>query len=252
MRVERDIAIDASREEIWELVAEPCDYDRFWHGLTRLERKNDEKGLGARYALRMRIGSADVGGLVEIVECDEAADMAWTSITGLDHRARWRLREADDGRTKVTLRLSWDAPGLLGTVADRLAGADGGANSGANASESGTRARGRGGQGTGERRGRQEPAREGGVRAGQREDPDRGRGDPPDAAGSPLPRAADAPEVGPQPGRGSDLARRALPGGHDDRRRARHAELLARSTRGRMRSRTRSRTRVSARATAWA
>jgi acyl-CoA synthetase (AMP-forming)/AMP-acid ligase II/carbon monoxide dehydrogenase subunit G len=122
MRVERDIAIDASREEIWELVAEPCNYDRFWHGLTRLERKNDVKGLGARYALRMRIGSADVGGLVEIVECDEAADMAWTSITGLDHRARWRLRDADDGRTRVTLRLSWDAPGLLGTVADRLAG----------------------------------------------------------------------------------------------------------------------------------
>jgi len=121
MRVEREIAIDASREEIWELVAEPDNYDRIWHGLTRLERKNDERGLGARYALRMRIGSADIGGLIEIVECDEPADMAWTSITGIDHRARWRLREADDGRTKVTLRLSWDSPGgLLGSAADRL------------------------------------------------------------------------------------------------------------------------------------
>jgi acyl-CoA synthetase (AMP-forming)/AMP-acid ligase II/uncharacterized protein YndB with AHSA1/START domain len=121
MRVERDILIDASGEEIWKLVSEPDNYDRFWHDLTRLERKNDVKGLGARYALRMRIGSADIGGLVEIVECDENADMAWTSITGIDHRARWRLREADDGRTKVTLRLSWDSPGgLLGSAADRL------------------------------------------------------------------------------------------------------------------------------------
>ncbi len=121
MRVEREILIDASREEIWELVAEPDNYDRFWHELTRLERKNDEKGLGARYALRMRIGSADIGGLVEIVECDEQADMAWTSITGIDHRARWRLRDADDGRTRVVLRLSWDSPGgLLGSAADRL------------------------------------------------------------------------------------------------------------------------------------
>jgi acyl-CoA synthetase (AMP-forming)/AMP-acid ligase II/carbon monoxide dehydrogenase subunit G len=120
MRVERDITIDASREEIWEHVANPDTYDRFWHGLTRLDRKNDAQGLGARFALRMRVGSADLGGLIEIVECDEPADMAWTSITGLDHRARWRLRETDDGRTKVTLRLSWDAPGLLGTVADRL------------------------------------------------------------------------------------------------------------------------------------
>jgi fatty-acyl-CoA synthase len=121
MRVERDIRIDASPEEIWELVRDPGTYGRFWHGLTRLDRKNKEEGLGARFSIRMRIGSADIGGLVEIVECDEAADMAWTSITGIDHRVRWRLREADDGRTKVTLRLSWDSPGgLLGSVADRV------------------------------------------------------------------------------------------------------------------------------------
>jgi acyl-CoA synthetase (AMP-forming)/AMP-acid ligase II/carbon monoxide dehydrogenase subunit G len=122
MRAERDINIDAPPEKIWELVSSPDNYGRFWHGLTRLERKNKEEALGARFALRMRIGSADVGGLIEVVECDENADMAWTSITGIDHRVRWRLREADDGRTRVTLRLSWDSPGgLLGNVADRLA-----------------------------------------------------------------------------------------------------------------------------------
>jgi acyl-CoA synthetase (AMP-forming)/AMP-acid ligase II/uncharacterized protein YndB with AHSA1/START domain len=122
MRVERNILIDASPEEIWELVSDPGNYGSFWHELTRLERKNDEHGLGARFALRMRIGSADVGGLIEVVECDEGADMAWTSITGIDHRVRWRLREADDGRTKVVLRLSWDSPGgLLGSAADRVA-----------------------------------------------------------------------------------------------------------------------------------
>ncbi|MET0810495.1 MAG: AMP-binding protein [Thermoleophilaceae bacterium] len=122
MRVERDILIDASPEEIWALVSEPDNYGSFWHELTRLERKNDEHGLGARFALRMRIGSADVGGLIEVVERDEGADMAWTSITGIDHRVRWRLREADDGRTRVVLRLSWDSPGgLLGSAADRVA-----------------------------------------------------------------------------------------------------------------------------------
>ena len=122
MRVERDIAIDAAPEQIWELVSNPDNYDGFWHGITRLERRNKKDGLGARFTIRMRIGSADIGGLVEIVECDENADLAWTSITGIDHRVRWRLRESDDGRTKVTLRLSWDSPGgLLGNVADRLA-----------------------------------------------------------------------------------------------------------------------------------
>ena len=121
MRVEKNISVDAPREAIWELVADPDNYPRFWHGLTRLDRKNEERGKGARFALRMRVGSADVGGLIEIVEYDEPADMAWHSITGIDHRARWRLREAEDGRTKVTLRLSWDSPGgLLGMAADRL------------------------------------------------------------------------------------------------------------------------------------
>ena len=89
MRVERDIAIDASREEAWDLVSEPDNYSRFWHGLTRLDRKNDEHGCGARFAMRMRVGSADIGGLIEIVEFDEPADMAWHSITGIDHRVRW-------------------------------------------------------------------------------------------------------------------------------------------------------------------
>ena len=37
--------IDASREEIWELVSDPDNYPRFWHGLTRLDRKNDEQRL---------------------------------------------------------------------------------------------------------------------------------------------------------------------------------------------------------------
>jgi acyl-CoA synthetase (AMP-forming)/AMP-acid ligase II/uncharacterized protein YndB with AHSA1/START domain len=121
MRVEREIAIDAPRERVWELVSNPDNYEGIWHGLTRLERKNEEEGLGARFAMRMRVGSADIGGLIEIVEFDENCDMAWTSITGIDHRARWRLRDADDGRTRVVLRLSWDAPGgLLGMAADRL------------------------------------------------------------------------------------------------------------------------------------
>ena len=122
MRVDREIRIDAPPERIWELVSNPDNYDRFWHGLTRLERRNTDEGKGARFALRMRIGSADVGGEIEVVEFYENSDMAWTSITGIDHRVRWRLREADDGRTRVILRLSWDSPGgLLGNVADRLA-----------------------------------------------------------------------------------------------------------------------------------
>ena len=123
MRVEKSILIDASREDVWELISDPCKYSRFMSGLTRVTLKSPERetGLGARYNVHFRIGSAEVGGLVEIVECDEPADLAWTSVTGIDQRMRWRLRETDDACTRVTLRLAYDAPGgILGAVSEQV------------------------------------------------------------------------------------------------------------------------------------
>jgi acyl-CoA synthetase (AMP-forming)/AMP-acid ligase II/uncharacterized membrane protein len=123
MRVEEQVIVEAPREQVWELVADPTIYPRFMTGVTRFDPEAEEgpAELGDRYAMRMRVGSAEVGGLVEIVECDAPNDLAWTSITGIDQRGRWRLRDAGDGRTRVVLRLSYTAPGgLLGTVTDRL------------------------------------------------------------------------------------------------------------------------------------
>jgi len=122
MRVERQIEIDAPREDVWEAIADPENLSRFMYGMTRFDREGDiDHGLGYRFSMRIRVGSADLGGLVEIVEFEEPRDLAWTNITGLDHRVRFRLRVCPDGRTKVTLRLSYDAPGgVLATVADRL------------------------------------------------------------------------------------------------------------------------------------
>jgi acyl-CoA synthetase (AMP-forming)/AMP-acid ligase II/carbon monoxide dehydrogenase subunit G len=122
MRIEKRCVIDASREEVWEKVKNPASYQDFMHNFTRSEPEGDvEEGKGARYSMRMRVGSADVGGLVEVVEYDEPGDLAWTSVTGIDQRGRWRLRELPDGSTRVTLRLSYDAPGgILATLADRL------------------------------------------------------------------------------------------------------------------------------------
>jgi acyl-CoA synthetase (AMP-forming)/AMP-acid ligase II/uncharacterized membrane protein len=120
VRVEESTAIEASPEAVWELVSDPSQYPSFMSGITRFDIEGDqETGPGARYMMRMHVGSAHVGGLVEIVEYDEPNDMAWTSVTGIDQRGRWRLREQDDGTTLVTLRLSYTAPGtFLSTIAD--------------------------------------------------------------------------------------------------------------------------------------
>jgi uncharacterized membrane protein len=60
--------------------------------------------------------------LIEVVEFDELRDLAWVGITGVTLRGRIRLREAGEGKTKVTFRLSYQAPGgLLAYLADRVA-----------------------------------------------------------------------------------------------------------------------------------
>jgi uncharacterized membrane protein len=81
-------------------------------GVTRWEVSGDqERGLGARYRNLMRVRSAEVGGLVEVVEYDPPRDLAWTSVTGLDQRGRWRVRQRSENRTHVELRLSYGVAG---------------------------------------------------------------------------------------------------------------------------------------------
>ena len=124
MRIERETIIRAPRERVWELAGDPRRYDSFMDGITMRGPEGndeDEPGVGSRYSMRMRVGSADIGGPVELVEHDPPRDLAWTSITGIDQRGRIRVRDAGEGLTKVTLRLSYGSPGgLLGVVADRL------------------------------------------------------------------------------------------------------------------------------------
>jgi fatty-acyl-CoA synthase len=122
MRIEESVSIDASPEEIWAIVTDPAQYLKFADSITRWTPEGDrDRGLGARYSMRMRAGSAEVGGLVEVVEWDECCDMAWNSVTGIDQRGRWRLRSQEDGTTKVSLRLSYHAPGgILGMISDQV------------------------------------------------------------------------------------------------------------------------------------
>jgi uncharacterized membrane protein len=122
MRVDEQIVVEASRQTVWDYVTDPKNYPVFFAGITRWEVEGRKRrGIGARYRMLMHVASADVGGLVEVVEYDEPRDMAWTGVLGIDQRGRWRLRERGPSRTVVMLRLSYASPGgLLGLIADRL------------------------------------------------------------------------------------------------------------------------------------
>jgi uncharacterized membrane protein len=124
MRVGAQIDIAAPPQVVWSIVTDPARYLHFMDGVTRWEVVSEhDRGLGARYKSLMRVRSAEVGGLVEVVEYDEPRDLAWTSVTGIDQRGRWRLRERDANRTRVELRLSYGiaGAGIGGWLAEQLA-----------------------------------------------------------------------------------------------------------------------------------
>ena len=125
MRLNHSIVISAPRQMVWDYITEPSNYLHFMSGITRWEVVGSKRsGLGARYRMLLRVGSAEVGGLIEIVEFLRDADLAWTSITGIDQRGRWRLRPGNDGRSTVTtLRLSYGVAGsgFSGWVAEHVA-----------------------------------------------------------------------------------------------------------------------------------
>lgn len=124
MRATAATTISAPIETVWAVVSDPEQALSFMSGVTRWEIESDEPvGLGARYRMLLRVGSAEVGGLIEIVEWDPPQELAWTSITGVDQRGRWRLRSVAPGRTKAEIRLAAGVAGsgIAGWVAERIA-----------------------------------------------------------------------------------------------------------------------------------
>jgi uncharacterized membrane protein len=125
VRTSASAVVPAPVESVWEIVSDPERALSFMSGVTRWEVVGDEPtGLGARYRMLLRVGSAEVGGLIEIVEWDPPRELAWHSVTGVDQRGRWRLRPAPGGRTRAEIRLAYGVAGsgIPGWIAERITG----------------------------------------------------------------------------------------------------------------------------------
>jgi uncharacterized membrane protein len=124
MRVASSVTVLAPIEQVWSFVSDPGRALSFMSGVTRWEVAGDVRtGLGARYRVLLRIGAAEIGGLIEVVEWEKPREFAWTSVTGIDQRGRWRLRELSRGRTKVELRMAYGVAGsgFWGWLAEQVA-----------------------------------------------------------------------------------------------------------------------------------
>jgi uncharacterized membrane protein len=131
MRVNASVIVRAPREQVWKKVTDPHAYLEFMSGVTRWDLEGevgdpdppDEIELGSRIRMLMQVGSAEVGGLIEVVECNGGKDLAWSSVTGVDQRGRWRLREVDENITRAELRFNFGVAGsgIGGMLAERVA-----------------------------------------------------------------------------------------------------------------------------------
>jgi uncharacterized membrane protein len=123
MRLKRSVVVDVDPHRVWKHVSDPGCYPEFMANLERWETVTEGPvGVGSRYTVHWKVGSVPIGGVIEVSEFDEARDLAWIGITGVTMRGRFRLRDDGDGATKVTFRLSYEAPGgILGLLADRVA-----------------------------------------------------------------------------------------------------------------------------------
>lgn len=122
MRVVASIDVAAPPAALWRHITDPESIASFFSGVTRWELAGErDTGVGARYRMLLRVGSVEIGGLIEVVEWDELRDLAWTSVLGVDQRGRWRLRARGSGGTHVELRLSYGVAGagLLGWLAEQ-------------------------------------------------------------------------------------------------------------------------------------
>jgi fatty-acyl-CoA synthase len=119
MRIEARLPVAATPGQAWAVVSDPCVIGALSDTLIVEELEPGSKaGVGTRYRALLHVGPVPVGGNVEIIEFDEPHDMAWTTLTGVDHRLRVRLRDRDGGGSWLTVRFAYDSPGLLGSVAD--------------------------------------------------------------------------------------------------------------------------------------
>jgi hypothetical protein len=119
MRIEERIEVDAAPGRVWKLIQDPAALTGLDAGLTvEPDPETPNGGLRARYRLLMHVGPVPIGADVEIVEFTPDRDLAWTSLTGIDHRFRLRLRELGPNRTRLILRFGYSSPGPLGILAD--------------------------------------------------------------------------------------------------------------------------------------
>ncbi len=122
MRVAQTIHIEREPKEVFALVGDPARYGDFLAGMTTWKPLTEPStGVGARYRTLMKVGSVEVGGVVEVMRWEEPVCIEWSASQGVRQGGRWLLAPVD-GTTELRLEIDYDiGGGLVGRLVERLA-----------------------------------------------------------------------------------------------------------------------------------
>src|SRR5438093_13534236 len=122
MRVSQTIVIEREPKKVFALIDDPGRYQSFFAGITMWKALSDPAtGVGARYRILMKVGSVEVGGLVEVTRWEEPTCIEWTAYQGVRQSGRWLLAPVD-GTTELRFEIDYDiGGGLIGRFVERIA-----------------------------------------------------------------------------------------------------------------------------------
>ena len=122
MLLHRSVLIRRDPAEVFALLADLEQYQRFFRGVTRWQPCTDQlTGEGAAFRVLMQVGSIEAGGTIRITQWREPTTIAWEAERGTRQQGRWVLESVGEG-TRLSLEIGFDLAGPLRWPVERLAG----------------------------------------------------------------------------------------------------------------------------------
>ena len=122
MRISQKVRIDRPPADVFKLIGDQTRHQSFLAGATTFKPVTEQtQGVGARFRVLMKVGSVEIGGIVEISRWEDEAIIEWTSVQGVRQTGRWLLQPVDGG-TELTFQLDYDiGGGPVGWLVERIA-----------------------------------------------------------------------------------------------------------------------------------
>lgn len=122
MRIAQRIRIERSPADVFKLIGDPARYPSFLAGMTTWKPISEQtQGIGAQFRVLMKVGSVEVGGIVEVVRWEDGERIEWAAVRGVRQSGRWLLSPID-GATELRIELDYDiGGGLVGKLVERIA-----------------------------------------------------------------------------------------------------------------------------------